>query len=64
MLRTFSFFIEDRRYSAPTLRFAFLRDEREAREVAAEELAQSANHLAVEVHEAGQPLFRQDRAAG
>jgi hypothetical protein len=61
MLRTFSFFITDRRYSAPTLQFQFALDEERARELARGQLLASDDHLAVEVHENGQPLFREDR---
>lgn len=64
MLRTFSFFITDRRYSAPTLQFLFCQDEARARELARNQLLVSEHHLAVEVHENGLPLFREDRDYG
>jgi hypothetical protein len=64
MLRTFSFFITDRRYSAPTLQFLFCQDEARARELARNQLLASDYHLAVEVHENGHALFREDRDRG
>jgi hypothetical protein len=64
MLRTFSFFITDRRYSAPTLQFLFCQDEARARELAHNQLLASEDHLAVEVHENGRPLFCEDRTHG
>jgi len=64
MVRTFSFFITDRRYSAPTLQFLFCVDEARARELARDQLLASEDHVAVEVHEDGQPLFREDRSPG
>jgi len=61
MLRTFSFFITDRRYSAPTLQFLFCQDEARARQLARNQLLASADHLAVEVHENGHRLFMEAR---
>jgi len=61
-MRTFSVFIEDERYSVPTLMFVVAADELRARELAIRELDASKNHLSVEVQESGQFLFRQTRA--
>jgi len=60
-MRTFSLFIEDRRYAAPTLQFVFADDEDAAREAAERVLAASADHLAIEVCEGGRALFRHAR---
>jgi hypothetical protein len=64
MLRTFSLFTTDRRYSVPTLDFLVARDEVRARELARNQLLASEHHLAVEVHENGRPLFREARDTG
>jgi thymidylate synthase ThyX len=61
-MRTFSIFIEDRRYSAPTLQFVMAPDEDRARELARRELIASGEHLAIEVQENGRTLFREERA--
>jgi len=61
-MRTFSVFIEDRRYSVPTLMFVVASDEVRARELAVRELDASNNHLSVEVQESGRSLFKQARA--
>ncbi|WP_374468255.1 hypothetical protein [Phenylobacterium sp.] len=60
-MRTFSLFIEDRRYSAPTLQFVIAADEHRARELALRELVASGEHLSVEVQENGRTLFREQR---
>ncbi len=64
MLRTFSLFTTDRRYSVPTLQFLLAQDEARAQDLARRQLLASEDHLAVEVHENGQPLFREARAVG
>jgi hypothetical protein len=60
-MRTFTVFIEDSRYSVPTLKVVVAADEERARELAMRELDASRNHLSVEVQESGCPLFRQER---
>lgn len=60
-MRTFSCFIVDSRYSAPTLVFLFADDEAAARRIARRRLLESEHHLAVEVHEDGRELFRETR---
>ncbi|HEY8617624.1 hypothetical protein [Phenylobacterium sp.] len=62
-MRTFSFFIEDKRYAAPTLQFVIAADEQRARELALRELGASGEHLAIEVQENGRTLFREQRPA-
>ena len=57
-MRTFSFFIHDKRYTAPTLRLVLTSDEEHARELAQRELTGSEHHYCVEVDEDGRPLFR------
>lgn len=57
-MRTFSFFIHDRRYSVPTLRLVLTSDEERARELAQRELMASEHHYCVDVDEDGRPLFR------
>lgn len=61
-MRTFALYIQDRRYSTPTLRFVTVKDEAQARELAGQELVVSADHLAVELYDEGSRLFRQERA--
>jgi hypothetical protein len=60
-MRSYSFFIEDVRYSVPTLKFVTVKDLARARELAIYELAASTSHVCVEVFEGEQPLFRLDR---
>jgi hypothetical protein len=60
-VRSYSFFIEDIRYSVPTLKFVTVKDLARARELAVYELAASPSHVCVEVFEGEQPLFRLDR---
>jgi len=60
-MRTFTVFIEDSRYSVPTLKFLVAADEVRARELAMRELAASKNHLSVELQESGRSLFKQVR---
>jgi hypothetical protein len=60
-MRTFSLFIEDRRYGAPTLQLIMAADVDRARELALRELCASGEHLAVEVQEDGRTVFRAAR---
>jgi hypothetical protein len=63
-MRTFSFYIHDRRYSVPTLQIVTVRDEDRARELARQRLEEAEHHLAVEVLEDQTELFRLERAGG
>ena len=56
-VREFMFDLTDTRYSTPTLFAAVLADETEARALAAERLAESRFHLAIEVVEDGRVRF-------
>lgn len=60
-LRTFSFYIHDKRYSVPTLQIVTVRDEDRARELAQQRLDEGDHHLAVEVLEGQTELFRLQR---
>ena len=60
-LRTFSFYIHDKRYSVPTLQIVTVRDEDRARELAQQRLDEGDHHLAVEVVEGQTELFRLER---
>ncbi|HEY8571365.1 hypothetical protein [Phenylobacterium sp.] len=60
-MRTFSFFIHDRRYSVPTLQFVLVADEVRARELARRELLASPEHLAVDVRGEEGGTFREER---
>ncbi|WP_150131337.1 hypothetical protein [Caulobacter mirabilis] len=62
-MRTFSFYIHDRRYSVPTLQLVTVRDEDRARELARQRLEETEEHLAVEVTEGAVELFRVSREA-
>lgn len=62
-MRTFSFYIHDRRYSVPTLQLVTVRDEDRARELALQRLEETDHHLAVEVVEGQTELFRLSREA-
>lgn len=62
-MRTFSFYIHDRRYSVPTLQLVTVRDEERARELARQRLDETEEHLAVEVVEGQTELFRLSREA-
>jgi hypothetical protein len=57
-MRTFHFFIEDERYTVPTLAIVTVRDERRALELARQRLEESPHHLAVEVCEDDASLAR------
>jgi len=61
-VRTFSFYIHDRRYSVPTLQIVTVRDEDRARELALQRLEDGEHHLAVEVLEGQTELFRLERS--
>jgi len=61
VVRTFSFYIHDKRYSVPTLQIVTVRDEARARELAQQRLDEGDHHLAVEVVEGQTELFRLDR---
>jgi hypothetical protein len=61
-MRTFSCFVIDRRYSAPTLSFVVAPDETAAERLARQSLLESEHHLAVEVCEDGRELFRVARS--
>ncbi len=56
-MRTFSLFIEDTRYSVPTLVLATVKDESRIRELARARLEESPFHVAVEVREGDLYLF-------
>jgi len=60
-VRTFTLYIEDDRYTLPTLVFVIVRDEVRAKEIANGQLAASSHHLTVEVWEDGTLLFRSER---
>ena len=60
-MHTFSFFIEDDRYSVPTLQIMLLRDIERAKELAADRLRASPHHVSIEVSEGSHPLFRVSR---
>lgn len=58
LVRTFSFYIHDVRYSAPTLKLVQASDEEEARRRAQAWLDESTHHQAIEVFEDDQPVLR------
>jgi len=60
-IRTFSFYIHDRRYSVPTLQLVTVRDEARARELARLRLEETEEHLYIEVLEDQTELFRLSR---
>jgi hypothetical protein len=60
-MRTFTLYVHDDRYSAPTLVSASASDSDRAREIATRELNESEHHFAVDVQEADQWLFRVKR---
>ena len=57
-MRTFSFYIHDKRYSVPTLQLVTVRDEARARELARQRLEETDHHLYIEVVEDQTELFR------
>jgi hypothetical protein len=54
-------YIEDDRYSVPTLVLVIVRDEVRAKEIAKGQLGASSHHLTVEVWEDETLLFRAER---
>jgi len=56
-MRTFQIYIDDSRYTVPTLHVATLMSEDRALEVAEHLLGESEHHLGVEVAEDGERLF-------
>ncbi len=60
-VQTFTLYIEDDRYSVPTLVFVIVRGEVRAKEIAKDRLAASSHHLSVEVWEDETLLFRAGR---
>lgn len=60
-MRTFSFFIHDRRYSVLTLSLVSALDEAGARALAWQRLEETDDHLAIEVTEGSTELFRLGR---
>jgi hypothetical protein len=60
-VKTFSFFIYDRRYSVPTLQFVLVADEARARELARAELLASPEHIAIDVRDEQNAVFREER---
>jgi hypothetical protein len=63
MLKTYSCFIQDRRYAVPTLRLIDAADDEGARQQALRELAASQDHLEIELHgETGLILKQQRRS--
>ena len=56
-MRTFQFFVDDDRYSVPTLSLVTVKDDRRAREWADRLMSQSEHHRGVEVCEGGIRLF-------
>jgi hypothetical protein len=63
-LRTFSCFINDDRYSVPTLAFLLVADEKLAREMALRRLLESPHHREVELLENGERIFERTRDPG
>jgi hypothetical protein len=63
-MRTFNLFIEDARYTVPTLAIVTVSDAQRAMELARKQLADSPHHLAVEVHEGDELVARLDRDGG
>jgi hypothetical protein len=62
-MQNFEFFIEDDRYTVPTLEIVLVRDAARARELAADRLLSSFHHLSVEVRQGGLHSFRLARSA-
>ena len=56
-MRTFQIYIDDDRYTVPTLQIATLAGEAGALEIAERLLGDSDHHLGVEICEDGKPLF-------
>ena len=60
-MRTFSFYIQDRRYSVPTLQIVTVRDDARARELAQQRLDENEHYMSIEVVEEQSELFRLER---
>lgn len=60
-MRTFTFLIQDDRYTVPTVAFVVARDEPEARTLANERLTDSRHHRSIEVSEGEIVLFSVSR---
>jgi len=56
-MKSFSIYIFDKRYSAPTLLIATTVDQNWAREIALERLAESEHHVKAEVWEGDRMVF-------
>jgi hypothetical protein len=56
-VRDFEIYVEDERYSTPTLIFVQMKDERRVREFAQTTLEKDRRHRGVEVREKGKRLF-------
>ncbi len=54
---TYQFFINDDRYTVPTLEFVQVRDAERARQLATDRLRLSSHHLSIEVRVGNEPLF-------
>jgi hypothetical protein len=63
-MRTFTLYVHDDRCPAPILVTASLSDSNRAREIATKQLNESEHHLAVDVREADEWLFRVKRGVG
>jgi hypothetical protein len=58
MMRTFSLFTTDTRYSVPTFALITVEDEQRAIELASADLGRSEFHLAVELHDGKRAIFK------
>jgi hypothetical protein len=56
-MRIFSFFLEDDRYSVPSLEFVSVETVAGAKKLAAARLASSAHHVRIEVREDDRSVF-------
>ena len=57
-MRDYSFYIEDDRYTVPTLLFVTTKDNASARRLARAKLRASPHHLSVEVFDGDRPQFK------
>jgi len=60
-MRDFTLFVQDERYSVPTVVFVTLADALGAAQLARTRLEESAYHLAIDLHEGEDHLARVDR---
>jgi hypothetical protein len=60
-MRDFTFYVQDERYTVPTVVFVTVADAVRAAELAVERLHESPYHLQVELREEDEPLARVDR---